>query len=297
MESIKNIQAFLAIVNTGSFTAAANKLFITQPTITKRVAQLESSSNNKLFHRKGATAQLTSAGKTLLPYAIDLMNAFNRLEGKIQDFQNEVVGELTVACSYQVGLVFLPQILKHYANKYPKVDIKFDYTSSLVAIGKVDSLETEIALITINDDMPKSIGYYVFEEKQFVAVIARDHNYWQQSGSMLERLNNIPILSPCAGNKHHAALSSLIHKYRLSSPMLSNINMLEMIKRLVEAGFGWSIVTKDMVSDKLKELPLTMDELYISNACIYNKNSEFSRPAKAFLDVCKEYTLVDKVTL
>lgn len=64
--------------------------------------------------------------------------------------------------------------------------------------------------------------------------------------------------------------------------------MLEIIKRLVESGFGWSIITEDMMSDKLKELPLIDPPIYINSACIYHKKVELSRAAKAFLETCQK---------
>ncbi|WP_150468239.1 LysR family transcriptional regulator [Francisella sp. SYW-9] len=110
MESIKNLQAFLAIVEARSFTDAANKLFI------------------------------TPVGKSLIPYATNLIDAWNNIQRKVESLKYDVSGELKISCNYQISIDFLPKILKLYVQKYPKVDIKIDSTCSLPIIKKLMSL-------------------------------------------------------------------------------------------------------------------------------------------------------------
>lgn len=288
MESIKNIRAFLAVAETQSFTAAADKLFLTQPTITKRISQLESQLNNQLFHRTGSLVQLTSAGKALIPYANHLIQAWSSLEHKMQLFQDDVIGDLSISCNYHLGLNFLPKILKEFISKYPKVNIKLDSTYSLPIIEKVSALEAEIGLITLKENMPENIDWHILQKSRVIAVITTNHPLWQHNGDIVQRLNEVPVLSPAPENRHHTVLHTLLDKHNIRSPELSNINMLEIIKRLIESGFGWSIITEDMMSDKLKELPLIDTPIYISSACIYHKKVELSRPAKAFLEICQK---------
>ncbi|WP_440617059.1 LysR family transcriptional regulator [Cysteiniphilum sp. 6C5] len=288
MESMKNIRAFLAVAETQSFTAAADKLFLTQPTITKRISQLESQLNNQLFHRTGSLVQLTTAGKALIPDAHHLIQVWSSLEHKMQLFQDDVIGDLTISCNYHMGLHFLPKILKIFTSKYPKVNIKLDSTYSLPIIEKVSALKAEIGLITMKENMPENIDCHLLQQSRVIAVIAKNHPFWQQNGDIVERLNEIPVLSPAPENRHHTVLHILLDKHKIHSPELSNINMLEIIKRLVESGFGWSIITEDMMSDKLKKLPLIDTPIYINSACIYHKKVELSRAAKAFLEICQK---------
>ncbi|WP_440994096.1 LysR family transcriptional regulator [Cysteiniphilum litorale] len=285
---MKNIRAFLAVAETQSFTAAADKLFLTQPTITKRISQLESQLNNQLFHRTGSLVQLTGAGKALIPDANHLIQAWSSLEHKMQLFQDDVIGDLSISCNYHLGLNFLPKILKEFTSKYPKVNIKLDSTYSLPIIEKVSALEAEIGLITIKENMPENIDCHILQKNRVIAVIAKNHPFWQQNGDIVQRLNKIPVLSPEPENRHHTVLHILLDKHKIRSPELSNINMLEIIKRLVESGFGWSIITEDMMSDKLRELPLIDTPIYINSACIYHKKVELSRAAKAFLEICQK---------
>ncbi|MED7789485.1 LysR family transcriptional regulator [Francisella sp. 19X1-34] len=289
MESIKNIRAFLVVAQTKSFTEASNKLFVTQPAITKRISQMEEFLNDKLFYRVGNTVQLTSTGKKLLPYAIELISIWDKIQLKFQDMQDDIIGELNIISSYQIGLDFLPKVLELYVKKYPKVEIRVDSTYSLPIIKEINKLNADIGLITINEAISEDIEVNIFEKKRVVAVIAKNHPYWQLDGDMIKNLNNIPVLSTSPGNKHYEILHEFKNKHKINSREISDVNMLVVIKRLVEAGVGWSIINEDMVSDKLQEIKIIDNLGYISNAYIYNKRVELSRPAKAFIEMCNQY--------
>ncbi len=107
---------------------------------------------------------------------------------------------------------------------------------------------------------------------------------------MIERLGDISLLLPSYRNVYYEISKDLTEKYKITPPIIEDINQLVVIQKLTEAGVGWSIVSESMVSDKLKKIPIMKDKFYINNACIYNKRKELSRPAKALLDICKEYT-------
>ncbi|MED7830414.1 LysR family transcriptional regulator substrate-binding protein [Francisella sp. 19S2-10] len=168
------------------------------------------------------------------------------------------------------------------------------HTHYLSIIDRVNSSEIEVGLVTINRNMPKIIESNIFEKKQLIAVIAKDHDYWSQSANnRIRYLNNIPVLSAPAGNEHHNILNSIMHKFQITSTELSGFSTLEVIRKLVENGFGWALITKDMMSDKLKEIPTIKDSIYVSNACIYSKKNQLSRPAIAFIEMCKKYGSLD----
>jgi DNA-binding transcriptional LysR family regulator len=289
MESIKNIQAFLEIAETGSFTKAANKLFITQPTITKRISQLEESLNHKLFHRVNNKVHLTQVGKELITYAKNIIQEWKNLKNKVECFNNEVIGDLNIYSNYHMGLHFLPSILKSYASKYPNVNLKIKLSYSLNIIEKINNLDSELGFVTLNENIPNSITTHLIKKNKAFAVIAKNHEIFSKSGNLIKNLNSIPALSPEFKMRHYSILQKTIIDNKLTSPELTNINMMEMIKSMVESGLGWSILTEDIISDKLEILPIIKSTEYINSVCIYHEKAELSKPAKAFLEMLPAY--------
>ena len=287
---MKNITAFLAVSSLGSFTQAAKKLFLTQPTITKRIMQLEEKLGHKLFKRIGHQVYLTDEGKALLPYAQLIEKNWKNALNKMQDFNSEVLGKLKISCNYHTGLYFLPEILSKYKEQYPKVDLKFNFVDSLLVIDQIINNNAEIGFITLQDNLPKNLHVKRIDTNQVLCVIAKSHPFWRTKGNLIEKLNDIPVIKLGKGNQYHRILHQIIEKYGLSSPEISDINMLETIKKLVEVGLGWSVIYDYMLNDNLKKIPFLDQPVYLDSVCIYRNDIELSKPAKKFiqsLGVCR----------
>ena len=91
---IQNIRAFLAVAETGSFSRAAEKLFITQPAISKRISTLEESLDCQLFDRLGKTIQLTQAGEALIPSYQKILTEIDQTERIVSSLRTNVSGHL-----------------------------------------------------------------------------------------------------------------------------------------------------------------------------------------------------------
>src|SRR3990172_3656965 len=101
---ISALQAFLAVADTGSFSAAAERIYLTQPAISKRIATLENELGTKLFDRIGRSVQLTAAGQALAARGRTLLKDFEDVRRAITNLAGTIGGELRVAMSHHVGL-------------------------------------------------------------------------------------------------------------------------------------------------------------------------------------------------
>ncbi|RKZ60869.1 MAG: LysR family transcriptional regulator, partial [Gammaproteobacteria bacterium] len=100
---IHNIRAFLMAVETNSFSRAAEKLFITQPAISKRISTLELSLDCQLFDRLGKTVQLTQAGKALIPGYQRILDEITESERIVSALSTSVSGHLKFGTSHHIG--------------------------------------------------------------------------------------------------------------------------------------------------------------------------------------------------
>lgn len=103
------LQAFLAVAEQQSFSKAAERLFLTQSAVSKRIAQLEEQLDSKLFDRIGRTVSMTEAGQALLPRARDILLQFDDARRAISNLNaGEITGELSLAASHHISLHRLP---------------------------------------------------------------------------------------------------------------------------------------------------------------------------------------------
>lgn len=105
---LANLNAFIAIAETGSFSGAGERLHLTQPAISKRIAGLEQQLKVRLFDRLGREVSLTEAGRALLPRAYQILNVLDDTRRALTNLTGEVSGRLTLATSHHIGLHRLP---------------------------------------------------------------------------------------------------------------------------------------------------------------------------------------------
>lgn len=106
---LANLSAFIAIAETGSFSGAGERLHLTQPAISKRIAGLEQQLDVRLFDRLGREVTLTEAGRALLPRAYQILNVLDDTRRALTNLTGEVSGRLTLATSHHIGLHRLPR--------------------------------------------------------------------------------------------------------------------------------------------------------------------------------------------
>jgi DNA-binding transcriptional LysR family regulator len=113
---LANLNAFIAIAETGSFSGAGERLHLTQPAISKRIAGLEQQLKVRLFDRLGREVGLTEAGRALLPRAYQILNVLDDTRRALTNLTGEVSGRLTLATSHHIGLHRLPPTAGSPAN-------------------------------------------------------------------------------------------------------------------------------------------------------------------------------------
>jgi DNA-binding transcriptional LysR family regulator len=123
MMNIERLYVFLDVAQTLSFSETAQRLHVSQPTISKHIHDLESELGVKLFERTGGKPRLTEAGRALLPWARKLVKQSNVLEEIARSIKQDVAGTLTVACTTTAGKYILPQLAARFRQQYPQVRI------------------------------------------------------------------------------------------------------------------------------------------------------------------------------
>ena len=123
----QNLRAFLLVAESGSFSKAAKRLHLTQPAVSKRIAQLEAQLNVSLFDRIGRRISTTEAGEALLPHARAVHLELQAAQQSVRDLAGEVRGRLRLATSHHIGLHRLPPLLSFFSKAFPAVQLDIDF--------------------------------------------------------------------------------------------------------------------------------------------------------------------------
>ena len=148
---IAALRAFIAVAETDSFSLAAERLFLTQPAVSKRIAGLESELDTRLFDRIGRRVSLTDTGARLLPQAKRLLNDARELRRMASDLSGEVRGRLLMATSHHIGLHRLPLPLKRFTESFRDVELDIRFMDSEAACRAVEAGDLELAIVAAAD--------------------------------------------------------------------------------------------------------------------------------------------------
>lgn len=280
---MKNIFAFLAVAEAKSFTKASKNINLTQPAVTKRIANLEQQFNVKLFERIGHRVVLTDAGHEFLPHALAILHHWQDAEHKIANFTDTVKGTLVIGCNNHIATHRLPALIKTYKDLFPEVDYNFVFRTSNEVIQLISDHQVELGFTSLPREIPEDIHIVKIWKNDMRVILAHNHPFFKQTGNPIDNLSNIPLISPEKYNIYHDILVSICDFYNIKSKTISNINMLETIKKMVEAGIGWSIFPKHLIDDRLREVTLIRKRFYADLSCVYHSKRELSRPAKEML--------------
>lgn len=123
--SFQQIEAFYWVVASGSFAAAADRLFVTQSTISMRIRELEKSLGVELFNRSSRTAQPTATGLELMQYARRMLDMNAEIQEKIMS-SDAFTGQVRIGVAEVVSLTWLPALIKTISTSYPKVRLEIE---------------------------------------------------------------------------------------------------------------------------------------------------------------------------
>lgn len=289
----QSLQAFCAVAELGSFSRAGQKLFLTQPAISKRVANLEQQLNCQLFDRIGRKIQLTEAGQLLLPMARNILQTVADSRRAIDDLGGEVRGRLTIATSHHIGLHRLPPLLKQFAQRYPEVDLKLCFMDSERAYEEISQGEHDLAIVTLAPETSNHINAEPWWRDELVFTCAIEHPLAQAQSQgqplTLATLSATDAILPDTNTYTTALIQRLFDDARAPLNISMTTQSLDTIKMMVAIGLGWSLLPRTLIDEQLLQLnPANATPIIRNLGCIRHTQRSISNAAQAFLTVCRQ---------
>jgi len=241
MINLYQLQIFLAVVEQGSFSAAAIRLNMSQPAVSQQVRAVEDYYKVKLFARYGQKIELTEAAHALLGPARQLLAEAVRLEERFSAGAGELQGRITLAYSRTApgALYCLPEVLARFHQKYPAVQFFLQANLEDEAIARV--LEYEVAFASLSYiPRHKTLENFLLKRDQLNLVLPPGHN-WQNSKVSLSQLKGQRVVMRRAGSETRRRVEVALRAAGLSLndlQLVAEIDSSEGIALAVEAGLG-----------------------------------------------------------
>ncbi len=256
--TITQLKYVLAVAEHKNFTLAAEKCFVTQPTLSMQIQKIEEELNIQIFDRTKKPIQLTDIGQKIVTQAKNIVNEADRIQDIVEQQKGFIGGEFRLGIIPTIMPTLLPMFLNNFIKKYPKVKLIIEElnTQEIITKLKNGNLDAAIAATPLEDEKIKEIVLY-FEP--FVAYIPENNAVFQKEEIEIDDLNINEILLLQDGHCFRDGILNLC-KNRNETGLKSfqiESGSFETLIKLADEGLGTTLLpylhTLDLKeSDKLK---------------------------------------------
>lgn len=285
---IPALEAFLAAAETGSFSGAAGRVYLTQPAISKRIAALERELGARLFDRFGRRVHLTEAGRVLQTHARTVLNELADAHRSLTNIAGTVGGQLALATSHHVGLHRIPAALKHFQARYPQVRLDLRFMDSEAACSAVIQGALELAVVTLPPGRPPQLKRERVWDDPLDIVVAIAHPLAARRDVSTKQLLEHPAILPGAGTYTREIILRAFGNLGAKIHVGMTTNYFEVLKMLASIGLGWSALPRTMIDAGLKVVQIKNVRIARELGIVTHATRTLSNAGEAMVRIIRE---------
>jgi DNA-binding transcriptional LysR family regulator len=297
----ERLVAFLAVAEHGGFSRAGQALGRTQPAVSQAVAALEQQLGQKLFLREGRSVRLTAAGQILLEHARVAFDGLAEAERRLAALGELRGGELVLGTSDTIAYHALPPVLAAFRARHPELGLRIVNRPSPAIARAVAEREVDVGILV--EPLPEAsraeAALYAMltrvrlQAHEDVAICPADHPLAARQRLTLNELAREPLVLLDRSTSARAYLDAHLARLGLTPRVALEMNSLELVKRLVELGFGLAVVPRLALQRELEEKRLHALRLFARRehrqlSLVTHARGPLSRAAEAFAALSRE---------
>jgi DNA-binding transcriptional LysR family regulator len=287
---LKQLRAFCHAARSGSVSAAADQIFLSQPTVSLQIQALEREFDTLLFERRGPKIKLTPAGEVLYELALPLVEGMDKLHDTFSSQCGRMdQGTLDVAAGESTILYILPEPVRRFTASHPGIEIKLHNVTGRDGLAMVRADEADLAVGSMID-VPDDITYRPFVTYRPKLITPLDHPLAARTSVTLEDIAPFGLILPPRHLSTWRTVDLVFRQHDLGYKVTLEAGGWEVIKKYVELGLGISIVTDLCLTgqERLSAIPLEQYFPKRTYGIVLRRGKFLSPQAKRFLDVLDE---------
>ena len=288
---LESLKMFCEVVETGSFSRAAQLNHVTQSAVSQQIRALENRYEQKLLSRSARQVTPTPAGERLFRGCKEILARFGEVEQEIREQSAEVVGTCTVSTIYSVGLHELQNIQRALLRTHPKVNMRLIYRRNDQVYDDVILGAAEIGVVAY--PQPRAgVDILPFRDDKLVLVSAPTHPFAAKSKIAVSALAGTPFIAYDREAPTRKALDRIFREKGLELEPVMEMDNVETIKRAVELGVGVSVLPAATVQHEVNTGTLVAKPFADGNflrpiGLLVRKGKYLDRASQAVLDAFK----------
>jgi LysR family transcriptional regulator, low CO2-responsive transcriptional regulator len=285
------LKVFEVTARRGSFTRAAEELFLTQPTVSIQMKQLAKAVGMPLFEQVGKRLFLTDAGQNLLDTCQDIFTRLDAFEMTVADMQGMKTGQLRLAVISTAKYV-IPRLLGPFCQRYPGVDVSLTVTNHEKVVERLrDNLDDLYIPSHIPDQM--DVSCHDFLDNPLVVLASRNHPLAKHKFLQVKDLNGMDFIMREVGSGTRQAVEKMLMENEISIRVRLELGSNEAIKQAVAGGLGISVLSRHCLAldgESGQVVVLNVEGFPIQRHwhIVYPKGKQLSIIARTFFDYLRD---------
>ncbi|MBX2824165.1 MAG: LysR family transcriptional regulator [Gammaproteobacteria bacterium] len=287
INQIRQLRAFCKAAQSGSISKAAERLKLSQPSVSLQIQALEKELDTLLFERCGPKIRLTPAGDLLLDIAHPLVEGVEKLGDTFAARLGSVnAGSLNIASGEATLLYILPDIIKNFSTQYAQVDVKLHNVTGKDGMALLRADEVDFAVGSMMD-VPDDMIYHPIYSYEPALITSLDHPLASQTSVTLEDISPHGLILPPRHLNTWNVVDLVFQQHEVPYSVVLEAGGWEVIKRYVEIGTGISIVTSICLRGFEKLAVIPMDQYFPTRSygVVHRRGKFLSPQAKCFLEM------------
>lgn len=244
------LNTFLEVARQKSFSRAAERLHVTQPSISAQIRALETYLGHRLLDRGGGKVTLTAAGRVFQPFAEQSLIQLKHIRLTLEDMERMPRGTLTISANDSTALYVLPLLITKFKKQYPRVSLNIIRAERSKTIAHVLDREVEFGIVSLPIRDPR-LHVEVIHEDKLVLVVPAGHPLTQLKTVTLSDAAKHGFLVPKEGRRREL-LDHLFIQNKTARRITMELDSSELLKRLIVAGLGISFMPRINFIDEIK---------------------------------------------
>jgi len=286
--NLNQLRIFYMTAKHGSLSLAAEKLFITQPAVTKGIQRLQEYYEIKFVNRFGKKMVLTDAGEALYSIAEKIFEMENQAEESIQDFQQHKKGHIRIHASESFGCYYLPHIMVPFHKASPNIRLSVNILPTHMVVENTAGLNNDIGFISYPIENDK-IEIKEILEDTLVLIVSAKHPFAGEKCLRPKQLEGQSMIVHETGSATQRIIDAFIKRNNLAIDVALEISSNRGIMKAVEGGLGISLISRkvgdeEVRSGKLVAIPFADESIKRKYYLVYHKDKYISETLQRLMD-------------
>ncbi len=295
MLDLYKLSIFVQVAEHGSFSRAAEQLYMSQSGVSQHIHELETTLGIRLFHRERRGVSPTSAGQLLLHYARTILQTVAEAEAVLADLANAEHGPVAIGATPGVSAYLLPEWLYQFQMTFPDLSVAVQTATTERVVEGIQMGQLDLGFVEgeLNTTTTAKLEFTALQEIEQMIVVGPKHDWWQLPAVNLLDMHEQPLVVRQVNSQTRIWIDQLFETYHIRPRIVAELDNLESIKRMVIGGKCFAIMPEYAVRHErelglVRLLPVRDHSLRRTLKLVWHRATPRSPITRAFLRIIQQ---------